>query len=43
MNLIWIASEKNKEFIKNKKLVLNSQKRFKSKKHNVFAEEVLII
>ena len=30
----------HKEFIKNNKLILKSQQRFRSKKHNVFTEEV---
>ena len=29
-----------KEFIKNNKLILKTQQRFKSKRHNVFTEEV---
>ena len=32
--------ENHKEFIKSKKLMLKSQQRFKSKKHNVFTEEI---
>ena len=30
----------HKEFIKNNKLILKTQQRFKSEKHNVFAEEI---
>ena len=29
-----------KEFIKNNKLILKTQQRFKSKRHNVFTEEI---
>ena len=32
--------ESHKEFIKNNKLILKSQQRFRSKKQNVFTEEV---
>ena len=32
--------EDQKEFIKDKKLILKSQQRFKSQKHNVFTEEI---
>ena len=32
--------QSHKEFIKTNKLILKSQERFKSKKHNVFPEEV---
>ena len=32
--------ESHKEFIKNNKLILKSQQRFRSKKYNVFTEEV---
>ena len=32
--------ENHKEFIKNNKLILKSQQRFRSEKHNAFAEEV---
>ena len=32
--------ENHKEFIKNNKLILKSQQRFRSEKHNTFAEEV---
>ena len=31
---------KHKEFVKNNKLILKSQKRFKSEYHNVFIEEI---
>ena len=31
---------KNKEFIKNSKIILKSQQRFKGEKHKVFTEEV---
>ena len=37
MNSFW---ENNKQFIKNKKLILKTQQRFRSKKHNVFTEEI---
>ena len=30
----------NKEFIKNNKLILKTQQRFRSKKHNEFTEEI---
>ena len=30
----------HKEFIKNNKLILKTQQRFKSEKHNVFTEEI---
>ena len=30
----------NKEFIKNNKLILKTQQRFRSEKHNVFTEEI---
>ena len=33
-------SENNKDFIENNRLILKSQQRFKSEKHNVFSEEV---
>ena len=33
---------KYKEFIKNKKIVLKTQQRFKSGRHNVLAEERLL-
>ena len=29
-----------KDFVKNKKLILKTQQRFKSERHNVFTEEV---
>ena len=32
--------EDQKEFIKDNKLILKSQQRFKSQKHNVFTEEI---
>ena len=32
--------EKHKEFIENNKIILKSQQRFRSKKHNGFTEEV---
>ena len=32
--------ENHKEFIKNSRLIVKSQQRFRSKKHNVFIEEV---
>ena len=32
--------ENHKEFIKNNKLILKSQQKFRSKKHNVFIEKV---
>ena len=32
--------ENHKEFMKNKKLMLKSQQRFRSEKHNIFTEEV---
>ena len=31
---------KHKEFIKNHKLILNKQQRFKSERHNIFTEEI---
>ena len=34
------SRENNKEFIKNNKLVLKWQQRFRSETHNVFTEEV---
>ena len=33
-------SESHKKFIKNNKLILKSQQKFRSEKHNVFTEEV---
>ena len=36
MNSFW---ENHKEFIKNKRLILKTQQRFRSKKDNVFTEE----
>ena len=33
-------TENHKEFIKNNKLTLKSAQKFRSKKHNVFTEEV---
>ena len=32
--------EDHKEFIKNNELILRSQKRFRTKKHNVFTEKI---
>ena len=32
--------EDQKEFIKDNKLILKSQQRFKSQKHNLFTEEI---
>ena len=32
--------EQKKEFIKNNKLILKTQQRFRSEKHNVFTEEI---
>ena len=32
--------EDEKEFVKNNKLILKTQQRFKSEKHNVFTEEI---
>ena len=37
MNSFW---ENHKEFIKNKRLILKTQQRFRSKKHNVCTEEI---
>ena len=34
---------KSKEFIKNKKIILNSQQRFKSERYNVFTKEIVKI
>ena len=35
-----MLKRKYKEFTKNNKLILKTQKRFRSKKHNVFTEEI---
>ena len=41
LNLMWTVFEKNhKESIRNNKLILKSQQRFRSEKHNVFCEKV---
>ena len=37
MDSLW---ENHKEFIKNNKLILKSQQIFRSKKHNLFTENV---
>ena len=34
------SGENHKDFIKNKKLILIEQQRFRSEKHNVFTEDV---
>ena len=38
-NSFFCYKRKHKKFTKNNKLMLNTQKRFKSEKHNVFTEE----
>ena len=38
--MTWIALKNHKEFIKNHKLILKTQQRFKSEKHHVFTEEI---
>ena len=40
MKLIQIELKKNEEFIKNNKLILQTQQRFKSETHNTFTEEI---
>ena len=34
--------EDQKKFLKNSKLILKTQQRFRSKKHNAFTEEIII-
>ena len=38
--MTWIALKNHKEFIKNHKLILKTQQRFKCEKHHVFTEEI---
>ena len=37
---IYCIKENQKEFIRNNKLILKTQQRFKSEKHNVFTEKI---
>ena len=37
---IYSLNKNQKEFIKSNKLVLKTQQRFKSERHNVFTEEI---
>ena len=37
---IYSLNKDQKEFIKSNKLVLKTQQRFKSERHNVFTEEI---
>ena len=37
---IYCIKENKKEFIRNNKLILKTQQRFKSEKHNVFTEKI---